>query len=61
MKVKRAFIMIKLSAIIGAGWSGRIALIGCSAGITMRGKEETNLGTFRVGSPGGDVELPASG
>ena len=42
--------MIKLLTIAGAGVSLLIALMGCSVGMAMSGKEEPNLGAFRVGS-----------
>jgi hypothetical protein len=34
-----------------------MALMGCFVGMAMIGKEDPNLGAFRVGSTRGEVEL----
>jgi hypothetical protein len=49
--------MMKTLAIAGAYGGVLIAPMGCSVGMAMSGKEEPNLGAFRVGSPRGEVEL----
>jgi hypothetical protein len=49
--------MMKTLAIAGAYGGLLIALMGCSVGMAMSGKEEPNLGAFRVGSPRGEVEI----
>jgi hypothetical protein len=49
--------MMKRLAVFGAGLGLVIALTGCSVGMAMVGKEEPNLGAFRMGSTRGEVEL----
>lgn len=46
----------RLAAVVVLGYLV-ILLEGCSVGMAMSGKEEPNLGAFRVGSPRGEVEL----
>jgi hypothetical protein len=49
--------MVKMFAKAGMGLSLVLALMGCSVGMAMSGKEDPNLGAFRVGSTRGEVEL----
>jgi hypothetical protein len=49
--------MVKILAVVGVGLSLVMALMGCSVGMAMSGKEDPNLGAFRVGSTRGEVEL----
>src|SRR5262245_8261647 len=54
---KEECVMTKQLAIAGAYGGLLLALMGCSVGMALSGKEEPNLGAFRVGSPRGEVEL----